>query len=330
MRASRLLSILMLLQARGRMSAHALAGEMEVSVRTVYRDIDQLSAAGVPVWADRGRAGGFQLREGWQTRLTGLTEPEAQALFMAGLPGPARDLGLGSAVASARLKVLASLPREWQAEAQRVSSRFHLDPIDWFRIAASTDHLNAVAGAVWDERRLAMRYESWNGMVDRVVEPLGIVLKAGVWYMAARAAGSEDVRTYRLSNIHALSDPDERFERPAHFDLAAYWQASTERFEKGVYRDTAVARVSPRGLMLLKDWSAAVADAATRTARVAGDVDGWMRVSIPIESIEHAANQLLSLGADVEALEPAALRERVAQTAQRIAALYAPPRKCDA
>ena len=323
MRASRLLSILMLLQSRGRMSAHALADEMEVSVRTVYRDIDQLSAAGVPVWADRGRAGGFQLQDGWQTRLTGLTEPEAQAVFLAGLPGPARELGLGGAMASARLKVLASLPEEWRSQAQRVSSRFHLDPIDWFRASARTDHLNAVADAVWSERRVKMRYESWNGIVDREVEPLGIVLKAGVWYMAARAAGDADVRTYRLGSILALTLTDERFTRAPHFDLAAYWQASTERFEKGVYRDTAVMRVSARGLKLLQDFSPVVADAATRSAKACDEPGGWLRVSIPIESIDHAANQLLRLGVDAEALEPRALRERMAQIAQRISALYA-------
>src|SRR5499427_80365 len=188
MRASRLLSVLMLLQARGRMTAQAIAAELEVSTRTILRDLDHLSGAGVPVWADRGRNGGFQLREGWSTRLTGLTEPEAQALFLTGLPGPAADLGLGGAVASARLKVLAALPADWRSDAQRVSSRLHIDPLDWFRASARTEHLAEVSGAVWKTRRLSMRYESWSGVKDREVEPLGLVLKAGVWYMVARAS----------------------------------------------------------------------------------------------------------------------------------------------
>src|SRR5882724_2813273 len=141
MRASRLLSILMLLQAKGRQSAASLAAEFEVSLRTIYRDIDELSAAGVPVFAERGRAGGFQLLEGWRTRLTGLTAAEAQALFLAGLPGPAAELGLAEVMEAARLKLLAALPAGWQADASRVGARFHLDPVGWFRSAVPTDHL---------------------------------------------------------------------------------------------------------------------------------------------------------------------------------------------
>src|SRR5258708_32896701 len=196
MSATRLLSILMLLQTRGRMSARVLAREVEVSIRTLYRDIDQLSSAGVPVYAERGRAGGFQLVNGWRTELTGLTAAVAQALFMAGLPGPAAELGLGEAAAAAQLKLLAGLPAGWQADARRISSRFHLDPIGWFRSPARTDHLPAIAEAVWTERRLKIRYESWNGGVAREIAPLGIVLKAGARYLAAAAEG--EPRTYRL------------------------------------------------------------------------------------------------------------------------------------
>jgi predicted DNA-binding transcriptional regulator YafY len=333
MQASRLLSILMLLQARGRMSALALSTELEVSMRTIHRDIDQLSAAGVPVWADRGRSGGFQLQEGWRTRLTGLTEPESRALFLSGLAGPAAELGLGEAVASARLKVLATLPTDWQADAEHVGSRFYLDAVDWFRSAAHTEHLGAVADAVWREHPLAIRYESWNGMRDREVEPLGLVLKAGIWYMAARSRplrGSTGVaakgkasepRTYRLSSIRALKALDEPFKPPKSFDLAAYWQESTRRFETGVYRESATLRVSPRGLRLLRQVSTAVLEAADKT--VAKDKDGWSRVVVPIESVDHAANHLINLGADVEALAPKELRNRLRSTAKKMVAMYA-------
>ena len=320
MRASRLLSILMLLQAKGRVSAPALAAELEVSLRTIYRDIDELSAAGVPVYAERGRYGGFQLLDGWRTRLTGLTALEAQALFLAGLPGPAAELGLAEVMEAAQLKLLAALPAGWQDDARRVGARFHLDPVGWFRFTAPVDHLPAIAEAVWAERRLRIRYESWNGIVDREIAPLGLVLKAGTWYLAA--AIGDDTRTYRLSNILALSVLGEGFARPPDFDLAAYWAASTRRFEAEIYRDTATLRVSPRGVKQLREISAAIAEAVARTLEPPDD-EGWMRLVIPIESIDHAAQELVRLGAEAEVLAPAPLRARLGETASRLAALYA-------
>jgi predicted DNA-binding transcriptional regulator YafY len=325
MRASRLLSILMLLQAKGRISAPALAAELEVSLRTVYRDIDELSAAGVPVYAERGRDGGFQLLDGWRTRLTGLTALEAQALFLAGLPGPAAELGLAEVMETAQLKLLAALPAGWQGDASRIGARFHLDPVGWFRFAAPIDHLPAIAASVWNERRLRIRYESWSGEVEREIAPLGLVLKAGIWYLAAAigaAVDGVDIRTYRLSNIRALSVLDESFVRPPDFDLAAYWAESTRRFEAEIYRDSATLRVSPRGRKLLREMSAAVAEAAACSA-AAPDGEGWVRVVIPIESVDHAARELVRLGAEAEILAPAPLRERVGETARRLAALYA-------
>jgi predicted DNA-binding transcriptional regulator YafY len=321
MRASRLLSILMLLQSRGRLSAQTLADELEVSVRTVYRDVDELSASGVPVWADRGRLGGFQLQPGWRTRVDGLTAPEAQAMFLGGLPGPAAELGLGEAMASAQLKLLAALPDGWREDARRVSTRFHVDPIDWYRGPAATDHLPAIAQAVWGEHRLAVRYESWNGVSERRLDPLGLALKAGVWYVVA-ASGSQAPRTYRLSNILELAVGDERFVRPEAFDLAAYWAASTRRFEAGLYRDQAVLRVTARGMKQLRALGQAIADAAEQSARDDA-VPGWQRVTVPIESVEHAVGQLLRLGPDAQVLKPVALRQRLTDTIAAMAALYA-------
>ena len=319
MRASRLLSLLMLLQSRGRVSAQALAQALEVSVRTIHRDVDELSAAGVPIWADRGRLGGFQLQPGWRTRVDGLTAPEAQAMFLGGLPGPAAELGLGEAMASAQLKLLAALPEGWREDARRVSARFHLDPIDWYRGPSATDHLPAIAQAVWSERRLSMRYDSWKGEVRRSVDPLGLVLKAGVWYLAARVGNG--VRTYRLSNILELDVGDESFERPTDFDLAAWWLAATRRFEKELVVDTAQLRVSAAGMKALRDLGAAVAQAAEASASPA-DEAGWRRVTIPIESVAHAAQQVLRLGAQAEVLKPAALRRELLERVEAVAALY--------
>lgn len=320
MRASRLLSILMLLQSRGRLSAQVLADELEVSVRTVYRDVDELSASGVPVWADRGRLGGFQLQPGWRTRVDGLTAPEAQAMFLGGLPGPAAQLGLGEAMASAQLKLLAALPDGWREDARRVSTRFHVDPVDWYRGPAATDHLPAIAQAVWGERKIEVRYESWSGTTQRWLEPLGLVLKAGVWYVVA--SSGKVARTYRLSNILDLAVSSESFVRPKAFDLAAYWVASTQRFEAELYRDEAVLRVTKRGMQQLRALSHAVADAADKSARDDA-APGWQRATIPIESIDHAAGQLLRLGPEAQVLEPASLRKQLTQKIAAMAALYA-------
>ena len=188
MQASRLLSILMLLQARGRMTTPVLAQLLEVSERTIARDIDQLSAAGVPVWGERGRHGGFQLRAGWSTQLNGLTEAEVNALFLAGLPDAATELGLGSAAASARLKVIAGLPTAWREQATRVGERLHIDPVDWYRVAETPERLREVADAVWATRSIHLRYQSWERLSERELDPLGLVLKAVAGYLLARSS----------------------------------------------------------------------------------------------------------------------------------------------
>jgi predicted DNA-binding transcriptional regulator YafY len=315
MRASRLVSILMMLQSRGRVSARALAAQLEVSTRTVYRDIDELSAAGVPVIVERGATGGFELLEGWRTTLTGLTTDESQALFLSGLPGPAAELGLGDSMASAQLKLLAALPKDWQPEARRMASRFHVDLAGWYRRPNPTSLLRAVADAVWSDHRIAIEYESWAGRVARDLEPLGLVVKAGEWYLVARPPGRTTARTYKVDQIHALT-VGAVFPRPV-FDLAAYWRQSTERFEQEIYKGTAKVRLGPRARQLLREKSAALAEAIPRL-----DDDAWCTVEIPIESIEHATEQFLGLGANVEVLAPPALRTRMRETACAMAKLH--------
>ncbi|HEX8110531.1 MAG TPA: WYL domain-containing protein, partial [Kofleriaceae bacterium] len=292
MRASRLVSILMMLQTRGRVSARVLADHLEVSVRTVYRDIDELSAAGVPVVVERGAAGGFELLDGWRTTLTGLTPDESQTLFLSGLPGPAAELGLGDTMASAHLKLLAALPPEWQREAERVSSRFHVDLAGWYRRIAPVRHLRALADAVWADRWIAIRYESWQGIVDRELEPLGLVIKAGEWYLAAQPHGggrgrAPSPRTYRVSNLRELTVHG-AFTRPARFDLFRL----LERVDPAVRASAAVEDAI---------------DAAIAQPPGVG-ADGWLRVTIPIKSIGHATGQMLSLGTDAEVLGPPELR----------------------
>lgn len=319
MRASRLLTVLMLLQTRGRMSAAALAAEVEVDLRTIYRDIDDLSSSGVPVYAERGRNGGFQLLEGYRTKLTGLTRVEAEGLFLTGLPGPAADLGLRDSSSAARLKLLAALPAETRAAADRVASRFHFDPTPWYRNPESGPLLRNVAEAVWAARRLRVRYESWDKIVERDLEPLGLVLKAGVWYLVARA--DRPIRTYRVAKILEAAVREEAFTYPPGFDLPTHWKQAAKAFEDSLYRDEAVVVVNERGLRRLRDLSAAVEKAVATAAKPVGK--GYWRVTIPIEAEAQAIRDLLSLGGDGEVLEPASLRDAIAAQVATMTTLYA-------
>lgn len=322
MRASRLLSILLLLQTRGRMTAEALAAEFEVSVRTIYRDIDQLSAAGAPVYADRGRSGGFQLMDGYRTRLTGLTDAEAETLFLGGLSGPAAQMGFSGAVTTMQLKLLAALPPERQAAAERLAGRFHLDPVGWYQSADEATRLPVIAQAVWTSRRIAVRYESWKGDVARELEPLGLILKAGLWYLAARPTEGRqrEPRTYRVSNILDLTVSEATFERPGTFDLAAWWAETSRRFEAEIFTGTATLRLTREGRRRLARLGVEQARIAAQADATAGD--GAAEVTVPIESIEHAAMDFQRLGAEAEVLAPAALRSEMRDAAVRLAALY--------
>ncbi|HUH93186.1 MAG TPA: WYL domain-containing protein [Casimicrobiaceae bacterium] len=307
MRASRLLSILLSLQARGRLTASGMAEELEVSERTIYRDIDQLSAAGIPVIADRGRAGGFKLAEGFRTQLTGFTEGEAEALFLTGLPGPAAELGLSELMAMARAKLLAALPAG--ARAARVAERFHLDPAGWFRSTEPVTALPVIARAVWNERYLSFRYGPAGK--GRKVGPIGVVLKAGVWYLVAQKGGA--FRTYRVGRMSETEALAEAYVRPKSFDLAAWWANASREYEVASYRGSAVIGLSPRGRALIDMLGPYVAQACAQTAG-APDEHRWVRCTIPIESPEYGVRELMRLGGDVEVVSPPALRARMAQT----------------
>lgn len=321
MRASRLLAILLTLSVRGRVSAAELADELEVSPRTIYRDVEALSAAGVPVYASRGRAGGIQLLDGYRTRLTGMTADEADALFLAGLPGAAADLGLGSVLAATQLKLLAALPAELRERAARIRDRFYLDAPGWLRETDAPPYLATIAEAVWTQRRVDVRYEHANrAMVERRLDPLGLVLKAGTWYLVA-SADARGPRTYRISRVHAAAVRDEPADRPAGFDLEAFWADYQRGYEKRVYRESALVRLSPAGRELLF----LVGTIPARRARAAmsePDADGWTTTRIPIESVRHAQHALLQLGEHVEVLEPAELRAAIEQAARALAARY--------
>jgi predicted DNA-binding transcriptional regulator YafY len=325
MRASRLLSALLLLQAHGRMSARALAEALEVSIRTVYRDMSALSTAGVPVYAEAGPDGGYQLLEGFRTKLTGLTEDEARVLFLTGLPGPAADLGLSALVSTAELKLAAALPPPLRDSANRVRERFHLDAPGWYTRGDASPHLAAVADALWQQHRIRVRYRRWKAPtnVTRILEPLGLVLKAGVWYVAANAGDNKGPRTYKVNQIYELQPLDDRFERPSTFDLAGYWTAYLKDYQDRLYQGEATVRFSPHGIERLPDLCGEDVRAAVRkTGRK--DRQGWTRATVPIESLTHAEGQFLRFGADVEVLRPPELRTRLADISAHLSDLYAP------
>ena len=319
MRASRLVSLLLLLQTRGQMTAAALARELEVSVRSIHRDVEALSEAGVPIYAERGPHGGIRLVDGYRTRLTGMTPDEAEALFLSGLPGPAAELGLGTVVTAARLKVLAALPPELRARASRLVERFHLDAAGWFQVGEETPHLATMADAVWEARRVSIDYGRMDQIVTREIEPLGLVLKAGVWYVVALTDGQ--FRTYRVARIRGAEALDERFERPHGFDLAAYWAESSAAYEREAPRSEVTIRIRPERMGWLSDAvGRRAADQAERLEVF--DPEGWVHLRLRVEWPDEVAHAMLRLGSGVEVLEPLAVREQVTATARRILARY--------
>ncbi|MCA3254624.1 MAG: WYL domain-containing protein [Alphaproteobacteria bacterium] len=318
MRASRLLSTLILLQARGCMTAEALAAEFEVSVRTVYRDIDDLSAAGVPVYAERGPGGGFRLLDGYRTTLTGLSEAEAAALFVIGLPDAARALGLGAAAGQAGGKLLAALPPALGATAGRLRERVHVDPVDWYRAAPAAPALPLLTRAVLDAQAVTMHYESWQATREWEVEPLGLVLKGGGWYLVARGHGR--TRMFRVAMIEAATLSGRTFDRPADFDLAGWWTAEIAAFEARLRPLRATLLLGPEACRLLRR-EGAHADTALASGAATGD--GRLRIELPVETLDQAARLVLSLGPDADVLGPPELRARVGAMAQAIAARMA-------
>jgi predicted DNA-binding transcriptional regulator YafY len=305
MRATRLVSLLLLLQTRGQLTAAEIAGRLEVSIRTVHRDVESLAAAGVPVEAVRGPAGGYRLAGGYRTRLTGLTGDEAEALFAAGIPGPAAELGLGGELAAARLKVLAALPSELQERATRASRLFHLDTRRWFRAEDRVPHLPALGAAVWRGCRVRLRYREGRRVVQRTVDPLGLVLKGGAWYLVARR--SAGMRVYRVSRVASVRPLADSFERPPEFELAAFWDEWSRTFEESRPRIEVTVRVD---------------DEIRRFLPGEPRVDDEGRAVVAFEHLGDAYRELLRFGSQVEVLEPPELRERIAHTGREVAALY--------
>lgn len=320
MRASRLINILTTLQAKGLVTAEALAEENAVSVRTIYRDIDALTLSGIPVYSERGSDGGYRLLDGYRVRLNGLTPAEAEAMFLSGIPGAAADLGLGSLMAGAQKKLTAALPEELRESARKMQAKFHLDAPTWLSAGEQPGHLQAVADAVWNSKRIRMRYRSWTAERTRIAEPLGIVMKGGAWYLVARV--EESMRTYRISRILDLLVTEDRFEWPRDFDLANYWRENTERLERELYPDWAIIRLSSHALKELEHTAPPFVRENLEVDEEP-DAQGWRRARLPVAHHRMAVSELLRLGTEVEVLEPQDLRLALVEAVKGLQTLYA-------
>ncbi|GAA2313017.1 WYL domain-containing protein [Streptomyces kunmingensis] len=329
MRAARLIKMVLLLQSRPSMTAAELARELEVSERTVTRDAQALSEAGVPVYADRGRAGGYRLIGGYRTRLTGLARGEAEALFLSGVPGALREMGLDDAASAARLKVSAALLPSLRDASRTAAQRFHLDAPGWFQEPRTPELLPVIAEAVWDDRVIRVAYRrprERDALVERELEPYGLVLKAGVWYLAATVRGGEetvaDQRVYRVERFTSVAAGDERFVRDERFDLPAFWDERSAQFARSILRAEVVVRLTAEGVRQLPYATDRASAREAVESAGAADADGRVTVTLPVESEEVAYTQLMALGPEAEVVAPAPLRERFALAARRMRGWY--------
>lgn len=325
-RAARLISMVLLLQNRGGLTADQLAVELGVSARTVARDAIELAESGIPVYAEPGRGGGYRLLDGFRTRLTGLGRAEVEALFLSGAPEALSGMGLDAAAMAARLKVGAALAPSVREAPRRVGQRFHLDAPGWFRKLETPAVLPELSSAVWTDRLVAVTYRRGRRLtetvdpepVTRTLAPYGLVLKAGVWYLIALVG--EDRRSYRVDRFEDVTVLAEEFERDEDFDLGEYWRRAQEEFAASMLRERIVIRLSPAGREQL--WRALDRASLALTEFEEPDPSGWVRARVPVETLDVAFGELLLLGPEAEVVEPESLRRRMAEAARAMAALY--------
>lgn len=304
MKADRLLSALLLLQSRGRVTGREMAERLEVSGRTVHRDMEALGAAGVPVYALRGARGGWQLDEDWRTQVPGLDEAELRALLMA----QPRVLGhprLAAAAERALGKLMASLPVSMRAQANAIRQRLHVDTTGWRGLSETVDALPIVQDAVARDRKLTFHYRKPDGeRTERTVDPLGLVAKGSTWYLVANT--SEGFRTFRVSRIENALVLETASERPPGFDLVTHWKTSTDQLRESRKRYAVTLRVESGHADRLAMWRCTTPRAATRP-----QPDGWVVREVDFDDEEQACFVALGLGPRAEVLAPAALRDRV-------------------
>jgi predicted DNA-binding transcriptional regulator YafY len=320
MRADRLLSLLMLLQSRGQMRARELAKELEVSERTIYRDIDALSATGVPIYSDFGPDGGYSLLDSYRTTLTGMTEREVRALFMLNIPAPLADIGLYQELRTALQKMSASLPATLRKDEEQVRKRFYIDSTWWSQGDERVPHLQTIHQAVWEDRWLDIKVRPpFAREIEWRVAPYGLVAKAGVWYLVCERKGR--IRVERVSELLNAQINEDNFERPTAFDLAGFWEEWCSEYEALSYLYRVLVRVAPGFISLLpKYFGNQIQDAIKQGG--AADEEGWHTLELSFESFQSARDRILGFGRGVEVLEPHALRMSVLDIAEQIVNLY--------
>jgi predicted DNA-binding transcriptional regulator YafY len=313
MRAQRLLSILLHLQVNRRMTARDLANKLEVSERTILRDMDALSSAGVPVIAERGAGGGWSLIEEYQTKLTGLTPAEIQSLFLARPPQLMADLGLKQAQDGAWIKLQASLPAGVRQHAQFVQQRVLIDARGWRDASESASSLPVLLDGLWQDKQVRFLYENvLCEAAQRTVDPLGVVARGSTWYLIA--VRDTELRTYRVSRIKELEILDIPASRPSDFDLAEYWKRSAAEFREKLpqYRATFLANPSVMRWVRYRGWR--LESEEQEGSRV--------RIQLRFDAEEEALQFALSLGPDVEVLQPIPLRDKAREAASNMLRLY--------
>lgn len=318
MRADRLLSLLLILQTQGRRTAQELADELEVSERTIYRDIEALSIAGVPVYAMRGPGGGCDLLNTYRTSLTGLNEDEVRALFMVSLPAPLAQLGVSQKLKTALLKITSAMPTTPQHSEQWLRQRIHVDVVPWFQPEEPVPHLGALHQAVNQDRRIQLTYQlHFDARATWVVDPYGLVTKAGIWYLVCAREGK--IRVYRVSKVLEVKAQDDHFDRPEDFELADCWKAWCSEAEESRPQYSIKARVSVELLPYLRRY---FGDSVDDSNKQAGSQEGWITTNLHFETFESARNRILGYGRAVEVLEPKALRLSIIDFALQVVDLY--------
>ncbi|GAA0371984.1 helix-turn-helix transcriptional regulator [Bacillus horti] len=333
MRADRLLSILLFLQNKGKQTAKELAQKLEVSERTILRDMEDLSSAGIPVYAERGSSGGWKLSEGYRTTLTGLKGEEIQALLLNHSSTLLQDLGITNNLEAAFQKLLAATPTTLQKDIELVRARIHVDGAGWFQSKESITYLSVVQEAVWEEKKLLIEYQKGQGQESRkrVVQPLGLVAMRSIWYMVARVDTEEaelesghkeselddTLRSYRISRIIHAEKLDENFQRPVSFNLEEYWEVSTKQFKAAIPRYPARVVMNKKLLNRLQKKVFVEVLGYTET-----EDDQWIEAELLFNTLDSACEIILGHGQLIKVIAPDELKQAVISEAEKLLELY--------